>query len=100
MLLYPIERGSGMKVKVLEAIASGVPVVTTRFGAEGVEGGDGVVIKRTDAELAAAAVSLLRDDVERRERGGAARAAFLERHAPEVATAPLVDLYHRMVARG
>jgi len=39
-------------------------------------------------------------DVERRERGGAARAAFLERHAPEVATAPLVDLYHRMVARG
>jgi glycosyltransferase involved in cell wall biosynthesis len=100
LLLYPIERGSGMKVKVLEAIASGVPVVTTRFGAEGVEGGDGVVIERSDAELAAAAVSLLRDDVERRERGRAARVAFLERHAPEVATAPLVDLYHRMVARG
>jgi glycosyltransferase involved in cell wall biosynthesis len=100
LLLYPIERGSGMKVKVLEAIASGVPVVTTRFGAEGVDGGDGIVIKRDDDELAAAAVSLLRDDVERRERGRAARATFLERHAPEVATEPLVDLYHRMVARG
>jgi glycosyltransferase involved in cell wall biosynthesis len=30
LLLFPLARGSGMKVKTLEAMASGVPVVTTR----------------------------------------------------------------------
>ena len=34
-------RGSGVKVKTLESLACGVPVVTTPFGAEGVDGGDG-----------------------------------------------------------
>jgi glycosyltransferase involved in cell wall biosynthesis len=96
LLLYPAPRGSGMKVKVLESIASGLPVVTTRFGTEGIDGGDGVVVEQDDAALAAAAVSLLRDAEERRQRGAAARAAFNERYTPEVATAPLVDLYRRM----
>jgi glycosyltransferase involved in cell wall biosynthesis len=96
LLLYPAPRGSGMKVKVLESIASGLPVVTTRFGTEGIEGGDGVVVERDDTALAAAAISLLRDAEERRQRGAAGRAAFAERYTPEVATAPLVDLYRRM----
>ena len=49
-LLYPLERGSGMKVKVLESIACGLPVVTTPLGAEGIAV-DGVTI-RTDDSLA------------------------------------------------
>ena len=96
LLLYPLARGSGVKVKVLEAIACGVPVVTTPAGAEGIDGGDGVVVAETDEELAAAAAIILSDRQERRERGDAARTAFLERYAPEPATRPLVDLYHRM----
>jgi glycosyltransferase involved in cell wall biosynthesis len=97
VLVYPLERGSGMKVKVLEAIASGVPVVTTPAGAEGIDAGDGIVIGTTDDELAAAAARLLSDAAERRERGAAAREAFLRRYAPEPATRPLVELYRRMV---
>lgn len=100
VLLYPLERGSGMKVKVLEAIASGVPVVTTAAGAEGIEGGDGVVVAESDGELAAAAARILADRAERRERGAAARRAFLERYAPEPATRPLVELYRRMADPG
>src|SRR5262249_9106396 len=76
LLLYPIERGSGVKVKVLESIAAGVPVVTTRLGAEGIEAGDGVIVEESAGALAAAAVSILRDEAERRQRGEAARAAF------------------------
>ena len=44
LLLYPLTRGSGMKVKVLESMASGLPVVTTPCGAEGLRPGDGVVV--------------------------------------------------------
>ncbi|MDX6412773.1 MAG: polysaccharide biosynthesis protein PslH [Gaiellaceae bacterium] len=100
LLLYPAPIGSGMKVKVLESIACGLPVVTTEFGAEGIAAGDGVVVERDDAELAAAAVSLLRDDVERRQRSRAGRKAFLEKYTPKVATEPLVDLYRRMLEAG
>jgi glycosyltransferase involved in cell wall biosynthesis len=94
-LLYPLERGSGMKVKVLESIACGLPVVTTRAGAEGIEV-DGVTIRADDRSLAAAAVELLSDPAARREQGARARAAFLARYAPVPATEPLVALYRRI----
>lgn len=96
VLLFPLERGSGMKVKTLEAIASGIPVVTTPAGAEGIEPNDGVVVEESDDRLAAAAAALLSDVSERRERGRAARAAFERRYAPAPATRPLVELYARI----
>jgi glycosyltransferase involved in cell wall biosynthesis len=96
LLLFPLPRGSGMKVKTLESLASGVPVVTTPAGAEGIEPTDGIVV-HTDAEaLASAAAELLADQGARRERGAAARATFESRYAPAPATEPLVDLYRRM----
>jgi glycosyltransferase involved in cell wall biosynthesis len=99
VLLFPLERGSGMKVKVLEAIATGVPVVTTPAGAEGIEPNDGVVVATDDDALAAAAAEILSDAAERSERGAAARAAFERRYTPKLATAPLVSLYERMRSR-
>jgi glycosyltransferase involved in cell wall biosynthesis len=35
--LVPLRAGSGLKVKLIEALAHGVPVVSTSVGAEGVE---------------------------------------------------------------
>jgi glycosyltransferase involved in cell wall biosynthesis len=97
LLFYLVERGGGVKVKVLEAIASGVPVVTTPAGAERIEADEGVVVETDDRRLADAALELLRDHAARGERGAAGRAAFLRRYAPKPATEPLVDLYRRMV---
>lgn len=96
-LLYPLRSGSGTKVKVLEAIALGVPVVTTVQGAEGIAPNDGVIVEEDDARLAAATAELLRDPAARRERGLAARAAFEAHHTPAVATAPAVELYRRLL---
>jgi glycosyltransferase involved in cell wall biosynthesis len=98
VLVFPLRRGSGMKVKVLEAMASGVPVVTTPAGAEGIERSDGVLVHRGPGDLAAAAAELLRDETARKQRGAAARADFERRYAPKPATENVVALYERMRA--
>ena len=84
-------------MKVLEALATGVPVVTTAAGAEGVDGGDGIVVAEEDDAIAAATARLLADEEERASRGRAARQAFLDRYAPGPATEPLLDLYESML---
>ena len=96
LLVFPLERGSGMKVKVLESMASGVPVVTTAAGAEGVEANGGVIVEAGDDELAAAVSRLVLDPAERRERGAAARSTFERLYSPEPATEPLLELYNRL----
>ena len=41
VFVCPIRSGSGVRVKLLEAFASGIPVVSTRIGAEGLAVNDG-----------------------------------------------------------
>lgn len=99
VLLYPLTAGSGAKVKVLEALALGVPVVTTREGAEGLGDLDrGVVVEEDDLRLAEVTVALLGDRDARRAAGASARASFIAHHTPVPAAGPVVDLYERMVA--
>jgi glycosyltransferase involved in cell wall biosynthesis len=96
LLLYPLLRGSGVKVKVLESLAVGLPVVTTAAGAEGLEAGDGMVIETSPDRLAATAASILADPGERASRGAAARREFERRYTPVPATEPLAALYRRV----
>lgn len=92
VLAYPLPRGSGVKVKVLEAMASGVPVVTTAEGAEGAQPNDGVVITTGDDAFIRATTELLLDASARRERGAAGRAAFLRYHSPAAVGAALAPV--------
>jgi glycosyltransferase involved in cell wall biosynthesis len=54
--VVPIRSGSGTRLKILEAMAAGVPVVSTRLGVEGIEAQDDVHLLLGDSgpELAAA----------------------------------------------
>ena len=53
-MVSPLRIGSGVKIKVLEALARGLPVVATRQGVLGLDVGahDGCLIADTPAELA------------------------------------------------
>ena len=54
--VVPLRSGSGTRLKILEAMAAGVPVVSTRMGAEGIEAEDDVHLLLADSgpEIAAA----------------------------------------------
>jgi glycosyltransferase involved in cell wall biosynthesis len=62
IMLVPLKIGSGIRTKILAALAQGVPVVTTPVGAEGlvVPEGCGCLIRATATEFAGAAVQLAR----------------------------------------
>lgn len=60
-LLAPIKGPGGTRLKILEAMASGCPVITTPTGIEGIEARDGieVLVGSTDEELADHAIAVL-----------------------------------------
>ncbi len=64
-LVAPLHYGAGLKGKVTQALADGLPVVTTPIGAEGLDASDGedMLIGLTVAELAERTVRVLSDDV-------------------------------------
>ncbi len=87
--------GAGTRTKLLEAMAAGLPIVTTSVGIEGIEAGDGreVVIADDPAATAAAILRLLSLPDERRRLGAAARHLAEERYDWPRCLAPLEKLY-------
>ena len=65
VLICPILSGSGVRVKLLEAFASGIPVVSTTLGAEGLTERNGDVCELADSpeEFGDAVVRLLENPV-------------------------------------
>lgn len=63
VLVAPIKGPGGTRLKILEAMASGLPVVTTKVGAEGlgVTNGKEALIADTPEELVSMAVSVIKD---------------------------------------
>ena len=97
VLIYPLGRGSGAKIKVLESMVLGLPVVTTPLGAEGIDGAGGLVVESDDAALAAATCTLLEGFEARRQAGEAVRRQFDAHHAPAEAAASVVRVYEQMI---
>lgn len=63
VFIVPLRAGGGMRVKILEALSRGLPLVTTTLGCEGiaVKDGEHVLIADTPADFAAAVLRVLGD---------------------------------------
>lgn len=98
VMVYAPSRGSGMKIKILEAMASGIPVVTTGEGVEGLPAVDGVHagVCEDDAGLIDRTVALLEDpDAQNRQRRAAR--ALIESHCGPGPTVDAIEsIYERM----
>ena len=77
----PLRFGAGMKGKVGEAMAAALPVVTTRFGIEGIDltPGEHVLVANSPSKMAEAGISLLHNPESRATIGAAGR-DFIERN--------------------
>jgi glycosyltransferase involved in cell wall biosynthesis len=79
LLAAPIFWGGGVRVKILDALAHGLPLVTTPAAAEGIplRDGESALFAETPSAFAAAVLQLL-DDAALRARLGAAGRALVE----------------------
>lgn len=80
LMLSPIAFGSGIKTKILTAMAAGLAVITNDVGAEGIlaENGKQIVIANDNAALANATNDLLASPMRATEIGFAARTYAVE----------------------
>ena len=100
VLLYVPKNATGMKVKVLEAMALGVPVVTNAEGAEGlpVEDGTHVGLAEDDGGLVDRAVALLESQERRQRQAGRARALVTTHCSGEAALDATEQNYRTVLA--
>lgn len=100
LVVAPIFWGSGVRIKLLEAMACGLPVVTTRLAAEGIDlmHERSAFFAERPAEFAAAIVRLLGDASLRMAFGMAGRAIVERDYDWEKIGAQLVGLYERVSA--
>jgi glycosyltransferase involved in cell wall biosynthesis len=75
LFVAPLRQGGGMRIKLIEALGAGTPVVTTTVGAQGLdaEAGRHLLVANTARDIAEAVVCALDDPALRARLGAAGR---------------------------
>jgi glycosyltransferase involved in cell wall biosynthesis len=89
----PLRAGGGTRLKILEALGRGRPVVATTIGAEGLEDlvGRGIVVADSAAGVADAVADLLADPQRAEALGRAGHEVVRERYGWDATLQPLFD---------
>jgi hypothetical protein len=101
VMLVPIRIGSGIRVKILDAMSHGAPVISTTIGCEGIPASDeSEILIRDDSKGFADAVVRLAKSRESRERLSiAARGLVSSFYSPERVRNERNEIYRSMLAR-
>jgi len=100
VFVCPIQSGSGVRVKLLEAFATGIPVVSTSVGAEGLARNDGEICSLADdPEGFAARVLALFDNPSAAAAMAARARAEVDAHWDMAAVTPKLVAEYRSLTR-
>ncbi len=101
VFVCPVRMGSGMRGKILEAMASGTPVVTTSLGAEGIpaQPGENCLLADDPAFMAQQIELLLGDEALRRTLAANARRMVVERLSWDITVRRLEETLARLFER-
>ncbi|MEW6209038.1 MAG: glycosyltransferase family 4 protein [Acidobacteriota bacterium] len=99
--LVPLRVGSGSRLKILESMAAGVPVISTRLGAEGLDVTDGenILIAETAEEFSRAIADLSRDDSLRSKLKEAGRSLVQKKYDWSAIGAELMGAHLSLMGR-
>lgn len=100
-MIVPLLAGGGMRVKILNGLAEGIPIVSTTLGYEGIEvtPGRDILVGDTPDEFAAAVLRLLHDPDWGRQLAADGRRLVEEKYDYRNGCRPLDDVYARVAAR-
>lgn len=81
ILVSPIKSGSGVRVKLLEALSLGVPMITTTIGASGIDSEEaGIVLAETPSDFLTAINDLVANEQKKRMLGEKGRSYIATYH--------------------
>lgn len=99
LMVVPVRAGGGMRVRILEAFARAMPVVTTTIGLEGIQArpGEDVLVADTPQDFAAAVVRLLQDPSLRASLAANGRRLVEERYDWQVVLQTMDRVYQQVI---
>ncbi len=97
--MVPLHAGGGTRLKIVEAFAMRLPVVSTALGAQGIawEAGRDIFIAESEDAFAERVLDLLRDAAGAARMGEAARALAERRYGWETVGDTLERIYRAIV---
>jgi polysaccharide biosynthesis protein PslH len=101
VFVVPVQAGGGMRVKILTALAQGLPVVTTPMGCEGIEAESGrdLIVAETPEEFACATLRVLDQPQLQQDLGSNGR-LLVQQHYDLPQLEAHIEQGYEMVTRG
>jgi polysaccharide biosynthesis protein PslH len=101
LYIAPLFVGSGIRIKILEAMAIGLPVVATSIASEGIYGNDedGLFIRNGEEEWAETIVSLLKDPENTSKLRSRAQSFIRENYSWNKNIDIMIDEYIKLISK-